>query len=190
MNLKLAETKEELLQVLELQHQNHLESIYLETQQSKGFVTVRHTFDLLNQMNQMAPQIIAIENGNVVGYALVMLKEFKEMIPVLIPMFNSFEHIFYHKKKLNEFHYYVMGQVCIKESHRGKGLFKELYEKHQECYAKKFELCITEVSTSNIPSMKAHKKVGFKIVHTYRDDSEVWNVLVWDWNYYCFYFIT
>ena len=57
-----------------------------------------------------------------------------------------------------------------------------LYLKHKECYSQKFELCLTEVSTSNIPSMKAHKKVGFKIVHTYKDTAEVWNVLVWDWN--------
>ncbi len=182
MILKLTETKEELLQILELQNEYHLESVSLETQQSKGFVTVRHTIDLLNQMNQEAQQVIAVENGKVIGYALVMLKEFKEMIPVLIPMFNSFELIDYQNKKLSEYHYYVMGQVCIKESYRGKGLFKKLYAKHKEYYAQKFELCITEVSTSNIPSMKAHQKVGFKVIHTYKDTADKWNVLVWDWN--------
>ncbi len=182
MILKLTETKEELLQILELQHQNHFESVSIETQLSKGFVTVRHNLDLLTKMNQKAQQVIAVENGIVVGYALVMLKEFKERIPVLMPMFNSFEHIDYHKKKLSEYTFYVMGQVCIAESYRGKGLFKKLYELHKESYAQKFELCITEVSTSNIPSLKAHEKVGFKIVHTYKDAAEVWNVLVWDWN--------
>jgi len=182
MILKLAESKEELSQILELQHENHFENISIENQQSRGFVTVRHNLDLLIQMNQKSQQVIAVENGKVVGYALVMGKEFKEMIPVLIPMFNSFEHINYKKMKLSEFHYYVMGQVCIKESYRGKGLFNELYIKHKECYAQKFELCLTEVSTSNIPSMKAHKKVGFKIVHTYTNLAEEWNVLVWDWS--------
>ncbi len=182
MILKLVETKEELSQILELQHKNHFENVTIENQQIKGFVTVRHSLDLLIQMNQKAQQVIAVENGKVIGYALVMLKEFKELIPVLIPMFNSFEHIIYKKKKLSEYPFYVMGQVCVKESYRGKGLFKELYAKHKESYAPAFELCITEVSTSNFPSMKAHQKVGFTIVYTYKDAAEVWNVLVWDWN--------
>jgi len=181
MIIKLTETKDELLQILEIQNENHLESVSIENQNLKGFVTVKHNLKLLTKMNNKAKQIIAVENGIVVGYALVMLKDFKKMIPALIPMFKSFEKIYYKKKKLSDYKYYVMGQVCIKESHRGKGIFKDLYLKHQESYSEKFEICLTEVSTSNIPSMKAHKKVGFEIIHTFRDKIDEWNILLWNW---------
>lgn len=182
MIIKLAESKKELLQILNIQKINHFENVSSENKYKKGFVTVRHNLELLVKMNNKAKQIIAVENKNIVGYALVMLEEFKELIPTLIPMFDSFEKIIYNKIKLNEYSFYVMGQICIRESHRRKGIFKKLYLKHKEYYSSSFDLCLTEVSTSNIPSMKAHLKVGFQIIHTFSDETDEWNILLWNWN--------
>jgi hypothetical protein len=60
-----------------------------------------------------------------------MLKEFRDLVPILIPLFNTFEEVEYQGKKLGDHNYYAMGQVCIASSHRGKGVFKALYEKHK-----------------------------------------------------------
>jgi GNAT superfamily N-acetyltransferase len=110
-----------------------------------------------------------------------MFNDFKTMIPELVPMFNLFEEIDYKNKKLSTYTYYVMGQICIDKPYRGKGIFKDLYLKHKEFYSDKFELCLTEVSTRNIPSMKAHTKIGFEVINVYKDHIDEWNVLAWDW---------
>ena len=182
MIIKLADTKEELVQILTLQDENHLDNIPIDNRNSNGFVTVRHDIELLLKMNKNARQIIAIDNDVLVGYALVMLKDFSKMIPVLVPMFKMFEKLEYKSKRLSDYSYYVMGQICIKESHRGLGIFEKLYLKHKEIYSNQFDICLTEVSTSNIRSMKAHEKVGFKIIHSFEDKTDKWNILLWDWN--------
>lgn len=181
MELKLVESTNELEQILELQHKNLYENVAPDLIKSNGFVTVKHNFNLLSEMNKKAKQIIAIDDGKVIGYALVMLKEFKNLIPVLIPMFNTFENIKYKNTTLSNLNYYVMGQICIAKEYRGKGLFKGLYQKHKEVYANQFDLCLTEVSSSNSRSMKAHQKIGFETVHTFKDTTDEWNVLSWNW---------
>lgn len=181
MIIKFAETSCELQQILLLQEKNHVTNMSLEKKKYNGFLTVKHDFDLLQKMNDSSAQIIALENNTVIGFALVMFKSFGEMIPVLKPMFAIFETFEYQNKKLIDYDFYVMGQICIDENFRGKGIFEKLYLKHKDCFSTRFELCLTEVSTSNLRSMKAHKKVGFKTIHTYTDSADTWNILLWDW---------
>ncbi len=182
MRIKLAETENELIRILDLQEENHFKNVSSEIQNSEGFVTVEHDLKTLSEMNKMARQVIAVDHGTVVGYALVMPRECKEMIPVLMPMFETFESLHYKQRKMNDLDYYVMGQVCIKKSHRGKGIFRLLYEKHKECYSDIYEVCLTEVSTKNYRSMKAHESIGFNIIHTFRDQTDEWSILAWDWS--------
>lgn len=182
MEIKLAETETELLQILTLQKENHVSLISPDVKKTEGFVTVKHDLNLLNTMNDLARQVIAVENGQVIAYALVMVKELKMDIPVLTPMFDMFKEINYKGGRLSDANFYVMGQVCVDKRYRGKGVFEMLYAKHREVYQSRFDLCITEVSSSNPRSMRAHEKVGFKTIHTFSDKTDEWNILTWDWN--------
>lgn len=111
---KAVESKVELMDILSLQDKNHLENLLLDQKKTNGFVTVRHTLDLLEKMNEQTPQIVAVDEQNhVVGYALSMLNSFSNMIPALVPMFEMFENIQFQGKKLSEYNYYVMGQICV-----------------------------------------------------------------------------
>jgi hypothetical protein len=179
--IKFAESDAELAQILQLQQANHFNSLTEEDKKLSGFVTVQHDLDLLRKMNVAAKQIIAIDEGIVVGYALVMLKEFKELIPVLQPMFDLFNQLTYLDNPLRAYSYYVMGQICIAPNHRGQGIFEKLYWKHREAYSNLFDLCLTEISQSNLRSMKAHLNVGFKTIHSFQDETDYWNIMLWDW---------
>ena len=181
MNIKLADKTQELHQILALQKENHFSNLSKEDIDNKGFVTVKHSFDILEKMNVKAPQVIAKDNNLVVAYALVMLLEFKNLIPVLVPMFSTFETIKFKGKKLSEFNFYVMGQICVKDNYKRKGIFKKLYLKHKEVYSSLYDYCVTEVSSSNKPSMLAHYKIGFKTIHKFKDETDEWNILLWDW---------
>ncbi len=181
MTIELAKTNKDLEQILSLQSSNLIQNLSVEERDSNGFLTVKHNLDLLARMNSSAPQIIAKENENVVGFALVMFKEFSEMIPVLTPMFDMFKKLSYKGKFLDTYSYYVMGQICIAEEFRGQGIFEKLYLKHKEIYSGKFDICLTEVSVRNKRSMRAHERVGFHTIHTFNDKTDDWNILLWDW---------
>ena len=182
MKLKCTETHDELNQILEIQKENHYNNVSKNFMNDKGFVTVLHSFKMLKKMHTKAPQIIAKEHGQVVAYALVMLKEFKTLIPALSPMFKTIEKINFKGEALNSLSFYVMGQICVKDQYKRKGLFKKLYLKHKELYSDSFEYCITEVSSSNKPSMMAHQKIGFQTIYTFKDTTDEWKILLWDWN--------
>jgi hypothetical protein len=180
VSFEVATSPQDLEQILKLQKLNHAAALSPEEAAREGFVTVQHTFELLTKMNAAAPQVIAKGNGAVVGYALVMLRSFESMIPVLQPMFERLSGIIYHGKKITDYTFYVMGQICVDATYRGQGVFDGLYHKHRELYSGDYELCITSVATRNLRSMRAHERVGFKTVQTFRDATDEWNILVWD----------
>jgi len=177
-----ANSQEELIEILKLQEKNHRETISLEEGLKNGFLSVRHDLKLLEEMNAKSPQIIAKADQKVVAFAMVMLDDFKFSLPALVPLFKTLDEVFYKGKLITQYKYYVMGQICIDEKFRSKGIFDKLYLKHKEVYSGQYEICVTEISSRNLRSMKAHKRVGFEVVHTFKDDLDEWNVVVWNWD--------
>ena len=148
-----------------------------------GFVTVAHTLDVLRAMHALAPSIVGRDAaGLVVGYALVMPKETRTLVPILEPMFRMIE-------ALPESticgrpgaRWYVMGQIAIAPAHRGTGLFARLYVEHRARYRGRFDAVVTEVATRNPRSLKAHERVGFRTITTYRDATDEWALMAWEW---------
>ena len=180
IQIKPAESKDELQGILSLQINNVKRNLSTEQISAEGFVTLEHDIETLQLMASYEPQIIAIDESIVVGYALVMFPEIKDAIPVLKPMFKKLNEISYKSKKISESKYYVMGQICIDKDCRGKGLFAKLYVKHKEEFASRYDYCITEVSSSNIRSLRAHEKVGFENIHAYSDATDHWVILLLD----------
>lgn len=181
VTIKFADSDYELLQIIELQTLNHVSNVSLDCQLESGFVTVKNTIQELKIMNKSFRQIIAVAQGNVVAYALIISKELKSLIPTLAPMFEMLDSTQYKGVIISNLNYYVMGQICIKEDFRGKGLFYKLYNEHKTKLASTFDCCITEVATRNIRSMSAHRKMGFQLLKTYKDQNEEWGILIWDW---------
>lgn len=163
LEIKSANIESELLGILELQQLNLRNHVSIEERKTDGFVTIKHSLELLQKMSSFEKQIIAIEDQKIVGFALTMVQEVKNSIPVLEPMFRIFNEIKYNSKYVSEYNYYVMGQICISKSHRGQGLFRKLYSKHQSEFASKYDLCVTEVSDNNPRSLGAHLKLALKL---------------------------
>lgn len=169
-------------QMLLLQQANLPEAITDKEKQDQGFVTVRHTKQLLKSMNDQAAHSIAKADGQVIGYALAMTRSFREEIPILIPMFDMIDSLSFQGKSLANIHYLIMGQVCIAKQYRGQGVFQGLYEGLQRQHAKSFPLIITEVDQENKRSLRAHQKVGFEHLFSYGSpDGTKWELIVWDW---------
>ncbi len=177
-----ANTTNDLQQILELQKSNLPISISTDERKAEGFVTVQHDIAILTAMNRPHPHIIAKDGDSVVGYTLVMLRSFDTHIPVLVPMFEQINGIAYKGEHLEAVNYFVMGQVCIQKNYRSKGIFKGLYNALKNQMSPHFKYVITEVSSRNPRSIRAHEKVGFQTILTYQTQLEEWLILLWDWS--------
>jgi GNAT superfamily N-acetyltransferase len=171
----------DLEQILELQQCNLVKKLSAAEWQDQGFVTVEHTKESLEQMHNLAPHVIIKDNNKVIAYALTMLQECRQLIPELVSMFDNMDKLEYKGKLLNQYSFYVMGQICIDKAYRGRGLFDQLYHHHKEVYSPRFDLLVTEIATRNARSMRAHERVGFKTINVYKDQLDEWAVVVWDW---------
>ena len=181
IKITTAEGEKDLQQILILQGANHISNISAENHVENGFLTVKHDLPVLIKMAQEIQQVIAKDGDEVIGFALSMIRSFSSLVPILVPMFSLFETIKYRGKFLNEYNYYVMGQICVAKEYRGKGIFDQLYLKHKELFSDQFELCVTEISVRNLKSLKAHLRVGFEVVYSFKDETEEWNIVIWDW---------
>lgn len=179
--IKLVTRPQELHQIAALSHANLRTVIDVKEKAEQGFITWEYTEMLLQNMHAMAPSVVALYHDEVVGYALVATHAMKDVHPELKMMLENLSSLTYQGQLMTVYPYYMMGQICISKQHRGKGLFEQLYAYHKEKYRDQFDILLTEISTSNHRSMRAHEKVGFKTIHTYNDHIDEWNVVVWDW---------
>ncbi len=163
---------DELKQILTLQQENLRKNISPEEMEKEGFVSVEHTLEQLKSMNDACGHIIAVENDRVIGYALCMHPKFADAIEMLRPMFVEIEKI-----RGNQMDYMVMGQICVAKTHRGQGIFKNLYLTMKEKLPTGFDTIVTEVDAKNIRSLNAHRAVGFELLKVYRSGDKEWHLI-------------
>ena len=175
-----AMTDDHLEQILELQGSNTEAALSREEVAEQGFVTVRHDLDLLREMNRVDQHIIALCDQQVIGYALVMQTEFESRLPVLGPLFDQIRSLSYAGRPVRDYRYFIMGQVCVARPFRGQGVFEGLYQCMGRCYAEQYDFVITEVAARNPRSIRAHEKVGFRLLRRYAH-GEQWDLIYWDW---------
>ena len=181
IHYRLSRHPDDLRQVLALQAKNLDTHLSPEVIRTQGFVTVKHSMDSLQLICGKYGHMLAFDKDQLVAYALVMLNTYADKIPVLIPMFEQINLLKYQNQLLCEQAYLVMGQVCVDEPYRGTGVFLELYQHMASALSPHFKYIITEVASRNPRSIRAHKKVGFQCIHRFTDATDVWQIILWDW---------
>lgn len=171
----------DLEQILELQQKNLKQFLTDEAREAEGFLTLSHSLEILQAMHSMAPSVVIRDGEQIVAYALTEMPACRHLMPGLEPMFALIEELEYKGRPLASYLYYTMGQICVDEHYRGKGLFDELYQMHRKIFAPTYQMLITEISTSNTRSIKAHQRVGFRELTRHKDDLDEWSLVIWDW---------
>ena len=100
-------------------------------------------------------------------------------MPKLVPMFAEFERSQYRDRPLATYKFMVGDSLCVDKDLRGHGLLRRLYHETRKRLPTGYQLCVTEIAARNVPSLKAHEKMGFEAVSTYHDGKEHWIVVVW-----------
>jgi len=176
-------TEADVIGILALQQKNLKKNLTAQQIESQGFVTVEHDYDVLKAMNDAQPSVIAKDGETVVGYCLAMLPQFRNDVSEIRSLFDTIDLIAFENQPLRAFNYVVMGQVCVGEGYRSIGLFDGMYKQLREELSGKFDMCITDISSRNIRSQKAHTRIGFKNIKDFHDTelNEIWRVVLWDW---------
>lgn len=180
VEIGLLTSENDLEAILALQRQNLPTSLSAAEARTQGFVTVMHTLPVLQGLHRALPSIVARSGGALVGYALAMSCATRELVPLLEPMFERLASLSFRGRSLSEQEFYVIGQICVRRHERGTGVFDALYGGHREHYAKRFDCTVTEVATRNTRSLRAHERMGFEHLHRYRDPTDEWAILAWD----------
>ena len=179
----ISKTEDEIAGILALQEANLSVVLSPSEIQSQGFVTVTHSREELTRLNDIENHIIAKDGDKVIGYVLAMTKASASALPVLEPMFEVFDEIFYRNKLVSAYQYLVVGQVCIDKQYRGQGVFDQLYSAYKNRFQSKYDFAITEIAVKNLRSQRAHQRIGFEEIHRYlAPDQTEWSIVLWDWN--------
>lgn len=179
-----AESEKDLEGIIALQKKNLPTNLTAEEIVSQGFVTVIHNRQDLEKMNAIEQHIICKdeEHDKVVAYLLCMTAASKKDIPVLVPMFEIFDEIFYFGKRVSDYNYMVVGQVCVDKNYRGQGVLDYCYQLYRQSFKDKYDFAITEIACSNTRSLNAHKRIGFTEIHHYTSSvPELWSIVAWKW---------
>ena len=182
INYTIAKTQTDLEGILSLQNKNLSQRLTKEEIESQGFVTVKHNYDQIKKLNHLEKHLIAKDAEKVIGYVLAMTKESKTELPILIPMFDIFSKLLYLGKIIADHHFIVVGQVCIDKNYRSRGIFDQCYQQYKNYYRNKYDFAITEIVSTNTRSLKAHKRIGFEEIHSYKSPDNIeWIIVLWDW---------
>ena len=144
-------TSADIPAILELQEQN--------LPDSGGTLSVRHTADWFRRTMAEMPLIIARRDGKVVGYMVTTTLASTADVAIVQAMLRSFAA---------PPDCYSYGPVCVAESERGKGLAKAMFVRLRT------ELpdrpAMTFVLADNLPSLKAHHKMGMQRLGLFTHD--------------------
>jgi hypothetical protein len=178
---KRATTDNDLIQILELQSKYHFGNISDEEKNNEGFLTAKHSFNQLKQINDAENAIIAVDNKKIIAYAIAMRKDAcpSDML-VFKDLFETLESLEYKNQKLSNFKMILVGQLCVDKEFRGMGVVPSLYKKFFECLKEKYDIAVTDISELNPRSLKAHIKSGFEVIHCFFDNytQTNWNVVL------------
>jgi len=89
MKFERAYTDEIIRQILNLQKRNLKKHLSEAEKESQGFVTAEHTFEQLKKINDAEPSVVITDNGIVVAYAIAMLENAANDMPVFDDLFYT-----------------------------------------------------------------------------------------------------
>lgn len=176
------ETEQELIGLKQLQVANLRKLVGESEAMKEGFLTSEYSIELLQDMHQIHPSIIAKEGDKVVGFVIVTTKSIYGRHPELDHLLNTLDAIEYKGELLINKKYILVGQLCVAKSHRGQGLVQSMYHYYKNIHAQQYDYLVTDISQANLRSIKAHKKSGFKTINVIQQVGNNWDIVLWDWN--------
>lgn len=133
-------------------------------ERKSGFVTTPFTQEQIEDRIANKGLFVTEDKGEIVAYVYAGRWEFFEQWPIFPYMTSRFPYLKYKNYKLTTFDTFQYGPVCVDKKYRGKGVFNQTFEAMRLEWLKEFELSITFINAINDVSVKAHDKLGWKLI--------------------------
>lgn len=176
-------TEQDIDSVIELMQKNLKENLTAEQQRTQGFLSIDFPRSMLEEVvrNPNEGITIAKENGVLVGFLMPITMEHGKQFPIIDASIAQIKDATYDGRPINDYRCCILGQVCVENNHRGKGINETLYASMRERLADIYDLGISGIEIENTISMSAHlKKIGLTVVGEYSTEGENWKLVVYD----------
>lgn len=181
VEIKRAASAADVAGIKALQNANLASRLPEAERAAEGFVTAEYSLDFLQAMHDETPAIIAVDQGVVVGYALVTTRELGATHDLVRALVEAVDGMEYRGLALRAARYVLCGQLCVAKTHRGQGLAGRMYAHFRETLGATYDFLVTDVDTTNWRSLKAHRKAGFEVLATLGYGGAGWDVVIQDW---------
>jgi RimJ/RimL family protein N-acetyltransferase len=181
LTTKLVATPQEIDQIVELSKANLVTNLSADSKTREGFVTWVYSSESLQAIHNVIPSVIVKDGDILAGYALSLSPACVDIYPPMASTHHLVSSLLYKGVALGRQNVYYCGQICVAKNYRGQGLVDRLYQFHRQHFSPQFDFLVTEISTANPRSLKAHQKTGFRIIETHRDEMDQWDIVLWDW---------
>lgn len=114
------------------------------------------------------------------GYFITLSKELASKSPFWEEMLSSAQNIQYEGKKVKDYNYALIGQICVEKSFRGGITFSKLYSTTATMLREiGYEIAIGEIAGDNSKSLAVHSFL--KEIGVYKSISgQEWHIVILD----------
>jgi hypothetical protein len=164
-----AET-EDFESLVSLQNLN-LASNLSDEQRRDGFLSVRFSAEQFADMNDDLCVVVAVEEKIVKAFLSASTVQFNAPFALPKTMIDRLPQVIYDSKPLSDWFVCIAGPICIDADLRGQGLLKMLYDCFYNIAPVQYELATLFVAVDNRRSIRAHEKLGMRIIDEFDFDS-------------------
>jgi hypothetical protein len=141
--------------IIELQNANTPDQLS-EEEKKQGFIVSSMTEPTLDAINKNLGVLVAMEEGELVGFVCLTTTSPIPEHPVVKAMYNSFPQQIFNHKPLTEYRVFLYGPVLINQKWRGQGIVKKLFFAVKDFTEKHYDLGAAFINDKNTHSLSVH----------------------------------
>jgi len=141
--------------IIRLQEENLIANIG-EATAREGFLSIEFIERDFDEMNKDLAVIVAVRNGETLGYLCGTSCEYGARFPVINALISMLPGLSIEGVRLTALNSFIYGPVCVSRSSRGSGVLEGLYGKLKEFAKPRYDFCLLFISETNSRSLDAH----------------------------------
>ena len=163
MTIRLG-TRDDISGIVALQKANLYENL-TGAERERGFVTTAFSEARISELISRQGVFVAEKKGCIAGYAMAGAWDFWSPWPIFPYMVSRLESLAFQGRPIQVDSSFQYGPVCISSSHRGTGLFQQVFEEMRRNFATRYPIGVTFINRINERSLAAHmRKLGLSLI--------------------------
>jgi predicted GNAT superfamily acetyltransferase len=166
--------------ILNLLRENLGQYLPEDSKKKEGFLSFNPTEAELAEIINDTGVVINMKGNELKGYFITLSKDLARKSSFWNEMLDNAESMDYEGKKIGDYNYALIGQICVAKAFRGGMTFNRLYYTTSSMLKEKgYEVAIGEIASDNAKSLAVHSFLTE--IGTYESNSGIkWHVMILD----------